>query len=184
MNDTIHTILTRRTAHVFESRPIPEELLTTALECAIRAPNHKLSNPWRFTRVGPVARATLVELAVRLKEEKGALSEAQREKVRAKVGSSPELIVVRQLLSPDPVRRREDFAACACAIENLAIALWSEGVSSKWSTGAPTSHDETYALLGIDRGREQIIGFVWIGYADEQPRTRRHALEDVLTNVD
>ncbi len=185
MNDSrfCKLIRTRRTAHFYDSEPVPEEVLREALECAARAPNHKLTNPWRFTRVGPETRAKIVELAVELKKRKKPLSDRQEARVREKVASSPELLVVRQVLDEDPFRRREDYAACACAIQNLSLALWSHGVSSKWSSGSVTRASETYELLGVDPDREEIIGFVWIGYAEEQPETPRLPVEEVLDEV-
>lgn len=183
MNEVVDTIRSRRTAHIYRPDPVPEEVLVAALQCAIRAPNHKLTNPWRFTRVGPDARAQIVDLGVRLKQANGPMSEAQVAKVRAKMSSSPELFVVRQVISNDEFRRREDYASCACAIQNFSLALWSEGVSSKWSSGGVTFHPETYAICGVDATREEIIGFVWVGYAAPQPETPRTAVADVLTTI-
>ena len=173
MNEIIALIKARRTAHIYHADPVPEALIEAALECAIRAPNHKLTNPWRFTRIGPQTRAAIVELAVQIKEADGPMSEARRDKVREKMASSPELFVVTQILADDAFRRREDYAACACAIQNFALALWSEGVGSKWSTGGITSHPHTYELAAIDPDAEEIIGFIWVGYADPQPETPR-----------
>lgn len=176
-------IQSRRTAHIYRPDPVAEQVLREALECAVRAPNHKLTNPWRFTRVGPRTRQEIVELAVQLKRRKNDLSDRQEARVRQKVGSSPELIVVRQVLDDDPFRRREDYAACACAIQNFALALWSHGVSSKWSTGGVTRAEETYRLLGVDPEVEEIVGFVWVGYAERQPETARRDVDDVVDVV-
>lgn len=181
--DVIDAILSRRTAHTYRDEPVAEEIMEQALQCALRAPNHKLSNPWRFTRVGPQTREKIVDLTVALKKDKGPLSPAMEAKVRAKVGSSPELLVVRQLLDPDDFRRREDFAACACAIQNIMLALWSHGVSSKWSTGVATRAPQTYELLGVEPSKQEIIGFLFIGFADDQPETPRLDLQEVVEDV-
>lgn len=183
MNETIDTILSRRTAHTFERRPVPDDVIMRALQCAVRAPNHKLSNPWRFTRVGPQTRARITELGLELKAQKSPLSAAQAAKARAQLEDPAELIVARQILDPDPHRRREDYGACACAIQNLALALWSEGVRSKWGTGAVTTDPRTYAMLEIDPAREEIIGFLWIGYADDLPETPRLSVDAVVNSV-
>lgn len=178
--DVSTAILTRRTAHLFRPHPVPEEVVERALFCALRAPNHKLTNPWRFTRIGPRTRAAITELAVEVKREGGPLSAKQEEKVREKVSSAPELIVVTQIRVDDEFRRREDYASCACAIQNLCLSLWGAGVHSKWSTGAVTRDPRLYALTGIDPEREETVGFVWIGYADDQPETPRLALDEVV----
>jgi len=183
MTQTIDTILSRRTAHTFDDRPVPEAVLRRAVECATRAPNHKLTNPWRFTRVGPQTRAKITDLAMALKVEKGPMSDAQSAKARAQLETPAELIVVRQLIDPDPDRRREDYAACACAIENLSLSLWSEGVRSKWGTGGVTRDARTYAMLGLEPDREEIIGFVWIGYSAEPAATPRLDVDAVFDAV-
>lgn len=181
--DAVTTILTRRTAHVYDDRPVDEAIMKDAFRCATRAPNHKLTNPWRFVRVGPVTRERLVELAVTVKRERGPLSERQAAKVREKVGSSAELVVVVQVLTADDFQRREDYASCACAIQNMALALWSAGVSSKWATGAITRDPRTYSLLDVDPETHEIVGFVFVGYAREQPETPRMDVEEVVRRV-
>ena len=181
--DVVEAIKTRRTAHFYEDKPVAEAVLREALECATRAPNHKLTNPWRFTRVGPETRAKLVDLAVEVKEQKRPLAPGQEEKVRAKVGSSAELLVVRQVLDDDAFRRKEDYAACACALQNMMLALWSHGVSTKWSTGGATRAPETYEITGVDPEAEEIIGFLFIGYSDHQPETPRTPVEQVVDTL-
>lgn len=181
--DVSTAIKTRRTAHAFHARTVPEEVLQNAFECAIRAPNHKLSNPWRFIRTGPLARAQILDIAVELKCAKNPGNPRIEAKVRAQAGSAPELIVVVQQLDPSPDRRKEDYAACACAIQNLMLALWGDDVHAKWGTGGPTRDPRTYELLGLERERQEIIGFVYIGYADEQPETPRAPLSAVLSST-
>lgn len=183
--DTHTALITRRTIHKYEPEPIDEQALLQALEAALRAPNHKLTNPWRFTRVGPEGRAAMVSLGLAAKaRKKGGLSERQREKYRAKFANPAELIVVSQVLDDDPFRRREDYAAIACAIENMMVSLWADGIGSKWSTGAITRSDEAYEALDIDRESEEIVGFVWAGVPAEIPDPPRLALDKVVRHTD
>src|SRR5690554_534487 len=118
---TTHQILmTRRTIHDFKNAPLPEGALTRALEAATRAPNHKLTNPWRFTLMGPQTRARITEIGVAEKRKKrGELSEAAEASIRQKFTRPPELIAVSQVIDADSHRRREDYAAVACAIQNI-----------------------------------------------------------------
>lgn len=185
MNDTQQTILGRRTVHTYSTDPLPEGALTRALACALRAPNHKLTNPWRFTRLGPDARAAVTELGVSLKREKAGdrWSDAREAAVRAKLSSPAELVVVSQVLSGDGFRRREDYAAVSCAIQNASLSLWSEGVGSKWSSGGVTHHARTYAICRIDPDVEEIVGFLWMGAAAVVPDPARTPLEDVLREL-
>jgi nitroreductase len=170
---TQNVIQTRRTVHRYRSEPLPEGTIDRALEAAVAAPNHKLTNPWRFTKVGPETRQKVEDLYVRLKAQDGSLTDEQEEDYRRKVGNPSELIVVSQIWTDDDFQRREDYGAVACAIQNLMLSLWSEGVHSKWTTGSVTRHDDTYEMMGIDPDDEEIVGFIWIGY----PREDREGLD-------
>lgn len=177
-------LMSRRTIHFYETTPLPEGALERALNCALRAPNHKLTNPWRFTLAGPETRAAITELGVRLKQEKGPLSEAKLAKIRDKLSSPPVLLFISQLRTDDDFRAREDYAAVACAIQNASVSLWSEGVGSKWSSGAVTRHEEAYQIAGIDPEREEIVGFLWAGIPREEvPETPRLPLDAVFRQI-
>lgn len=181
---SIHeTIISRRTAHFYKTDPVPEGVLERAYEAAIRAPNHKLTNPWRFVEIGPIARAKLVDIVVELKHTKKPLSEAMEAKVRRKVGDSPVCVAVAQVLDPDEFRRKEDYAAVSCAIQNLTLSLWGEGISSKWSTSGAIHDDRTYALLEINSSTEEIVGIIFAGYADDSPDPPRRPVSDVVRRI-
>ena len=178
------TIQSRRTIHDYLPEPVPEAAITRALECAHAAPCHKATWPWRFVRVGPEAREKLLALNTRLKSAKCALSEAQEARLRAKMLHPHALVAVTQVLADDPFRQTEDYAATACAIQNLCLSLADEGIGTKWSTGAVTRHPETLALLGIDPAVERSVGWVWIGRpAREHPAPRRPPVSHHIRSV-
>jgi nitroreductase len=183
--DVRHVMQERRTVHRYRKEPLPEGAVDRALAVAVLAPNHKLTFPWRFTRVGENARERIADLAVELKRAGGPLDEAQIAPIRGKVLDPAELIVVSLVRCEDPVVAREDYASAACAIQNLSLSLWSEGVGSKWSSGKLTTHPRTYALCGIDPEREEIVGFVWAGIPDKIPAVAaRPSLDELVRHVD
>ncbi len=181
--DTHEALLTRRTIHEFAEGPVDEATILRGLEAALRAPNHKLTNPWRFTRVGPDTRQKIIDLGVALKTASKNLSEERQQKVRRKWSAPYALFVVSTVLANDPLRRREDYAACACAIENFSLSLWADGVGSKWSTSQVIRDPQTYELLQFDPDDEEIIALFWVGRPGTIPDPPRRPLEEVLREV-
>jgi nitroreductase len=179
-------ILTRRTIHDYQPGAIPEGAVERAATAAMAAPNHRMTEPWRFVRVGPQGRRALVDISAELKGGAAALGEPALEKLRAKMLNPAELLVVCRVLHDDADIAREDYAAIACAVQNAMLSFWSEGVGSKWSTGAVTTDERTYATLGVDPKAEEIVGFLWAGQAlrvDLPKPRRRRGLEEVLRSV-
>ncbi len=177
MNDLLDLLQSRRTVHEYRREPIPDGCLERALAAAIAAPNHRMTEPWRFRRAGPRTRTQLLDVYLEIKTNKaGSLTEEQEKRLRAKFTTAAELLVVIRVRNDDHVIAREDYAAVACAVQNLMLALHAEGVGSKWTTGAVTRDPRTYDLTEVDFDTERIEGFVWIGIAADggKPKRRLH----------
>ncbi|MDX1531234.1 MAG: nitroreductase [Rhodothermales bacterium] len=178
---TAALLRSRRTIHLFDPERPPDAPVLRALELARWAPNHRLTEPWRFYLLGPETAARVVDLNARLVAERrgAAAGRAKRERW----GAIPGWLALTCRTSDDPLRAREDYAACACALQNLQLYLWSEGIGTKWTTGPVTRADAFYRLLGIDREAEAVVGLVWYGYAADVPAPPRRPLDDVLTRL-
>src|SRR3954452_2905395 len=87
--DLEEAIRTRRTHKAFAPEPVDREVLAALFELARWAPNHHLTNPWRFRVLGPGALA-------RLKEAAGP-------EAAPKLDRAPTLVAVSAVLSGDPV---------------------------------------------------------------------------------
>jgi nitroreductase len=178
----------RRTVHQFRAGELPRGALERALAAAIQAPNHHLSEPWRFTRAGAQTRQRLLDLGIEIATGGtwSTLSAAARAQLELTVIHPAELIVVSQVLSTRLDARHEDFAAVACAVYGMSLSLWAEGVGSKWSTGGVTEHPRVHEALGIDAEHERIVGFFWIGHSarpDLAKPQRRKALAQVFRQL-
>ena len=175
-----HAILARRTAHAYRSDPVPQESMHRAMEAAHHAPCHRRTYPWRFVIVGPQGREMIATIGVEIKSATRPLATEEVSAIRGKLLSPPQLVVASQMRTGDPHQSKEDYAACSCAIQNMCVSLSSEGIATKWSTGGILSHPGTYQVAGIDPRSEEIIGFIWIGYAASLPDIRRPPLEAVV----
>lgn len=172
----------RRTIHRYAAGPLPEGALQRAIEAAVYAPNHHLTEPWRFLVAGSATRQALLELGLELSGARainpGSPARAQLE---ATLVNPAELIIIVQQLHPDPEVEREDYAAIACAILIMSLSLWADGIGSKWMTGGITTHPSVYRQLGLAPERERIVGFFWAGLAARArvpiPRRRKGVAE-------
>jgi len=63
--DAITAIKSRTSVRHFSNRPIARELIEQLLDCAVRAPNHKLTQPWRFAVLTGAARDRFAEIRAR-----------------------------------------------------------------------------------------------------------------------
>jgi nitroreductase len=183
-------ILTRRSIFDFKPDVVPDGLLEKVLSAGPWAQNHRLTEPWRFRALGPETHQALAEAfaAVQLEALKPDAGEAERAAVREgamrKILTRPLVVVVSYTLEGDDLRHREDYAATCCAIQNIQLAAWGEGLGMQWSSNRMTRHPATYALLGMDAEREEIIGFLYFGFPAEVPAPRpRKPLQEVLQRL-
>lgn len=184
--DTQTALLTRRTSHYWKAEAIPAEAVQLALEAAHMAPCHRYTWPWRFTLVGSQTRSSLFDLAVQLKKgTKETLPDRMYQTLVRKVRNPAELIVVSMTRCDDDFTHRENYAAVACAIQNLTLSLHASGYGSKWSTGKITRHVKTYKMLSLDSTQEEIVGFIWAGIPETAPSTpERPVLSTFVRKVD
>lgn len=173
--DLYEVLATRRTAGAFAPDPLSRDQLERLIDAATWAPNHRLTEPWRFIVVAGDER---VAMADRVAEWMAAPPEgeprppAKVESTRKKLMRSPAIIVVVQAERPEsPVRDLEDYAACACATQNLLLAAHGEGLATKWSTGELVDLPPAREYLGLNE-RDRIVGYVYIGRpgSDEAPK--------------
>src|SRR5947209_2961879 len=118
--DVEHAIRERRTHKAFAPEPPTRALLDELLELARWAPNHHLTNPWRFRVLGPGALR-------RLKRAAGP-------EAAAKLDRAPTLVAVTQVRSSDPVQDQEDLCATACAAYAVLLGAHGRGMAGYWRT--------------------------------------------------
>ncbi|TDJ08783.1 MAG: nitroreductase [Deltaproteobacteria bacterium] len=165
MNDVIKS---RRTIHEYLPKKVDENLILNTLQTSLWAPNHKLTNPTRFYMVGVEKRMELVDLALKIKSEKGFDVNVELVgKVKKKILNPSHLVIITQNLSPDPVTEKEDYANIACVVYNISLLLWPHGIGSKWSTGPIIKRPEIYKICGINPQIERIEGLIRMGYPDK-----------------
>ena len=161
----------RRTTKVFGPDPIDRSTIDELLELARWAPNHHLTNPWRFYVLGPRALA-------RLKDAAGP-------DAAAKLDRAPTLIAVGATQTgTDAVQDEEDLLASGCAAFLVLLGAEERGLASYWRTPAVLRTDAGRAALGVPED-VRLIGLLHLGpRRQEQPAPERAPLQDVVSWLD
>lgn len=168
----------RRTIHQFTDERPPDTLLRNAIEVARWAPNHRLTEPWRFYLLGDKTITAVVERNAQLVQARRGPRAAKAKKARW--SGIPGWLLVTSKRSPDDVRDQENYAASACAVQNLQLYLWTHGVGVKWTTGRVTRDPTFWDLVQVDPGAERLVGLLWYGYPAATPSTERAPVESIL----
>jgi nitroreductase len=167
--DLEEAIRTRRTVKAFERTPVDRATLEELLELARWAPNHNLTNPWRFRVVGPLALERLKRVAAELAVEEappGADTRKVGEGAAAKLDRAPTLVVCSAKRSDDPVQDQEDERAAACAAYIVLLAAHARGLAGYWRTPAVLRTEAGRDAVGLGPD-ERFIGLLHLGRAKE-----------------
>lgn len=177
-------VRSRRTVHNYTKANVDWGVVEQALELSLWAPNHKLSFPWVYTRVGPEARGHISALSVELKSKKGELSETKKQAIRDSVLNPAHIISLGIRKDADEHRRHEDYATLSCSVQIASLLLWEKGIATKWTTGGAWSHEKSYAILGLSSSEVQLEGALLIGQADHMPQAPpRPQLHELLRST-
>ena len=174
----------RRTLHIFSKKRVPREVIEKSIFAANQAPCHRRTFPWRFTSIGIKKRELLYQLQLTLKFGDKSIDESSLKKIKEKMLNPSHLLIATQVCTDNQAQKLEDYAACACAIQNLSLSLVANDVGCKWSTGKITKDINTYKIAEIDASNEEIIGFIWIGYGTEPPLIKRPLISTIYRESD
>jgi nitroreductase len=145
--------------------------METLLSAATTAPNHRLTQPWRFYVLGPDARhaygLALGDRKARKIEDPEA-ARAMRETVAGEHRALPAMLVVAVVENENPEIREEDYAAAMMGIQNLSLAALQFGLGTHVKTGAIMSDPAARAAAGV-KDNERIVAIVNIGEPAEVP---------------
>ena len=185
--DTLEAIRNRRT--IGKSRgDVPRETIRELIEAATWAPNHKLTQPWKFAVVTGSARERLgavwgkaAAAAVDANETaRASIAEGEAKKLLR----APAVIVASTRTDPDWVRAEEDLTATAAAVQNLLLAAHAKGLSAAWKTGKIVYSPEIKAFLGLEPD-DKIIAMIYLGAkATEDVAPRKRDVDATITWMD
>lgn len=177
--DSLENIIRgRRSIGKVQDTPVSKELIEKLIEAAVWAPNHHGTEPWKFIVMTGEGRRILGQAYADIAfESMGDLPKDERnlrlEKEKSKAFRAPVIIAAACVPSDLPrVNIAEDLAAAQAAVQNLLLMAHASGLGAVWRTGDPAYHPTMKQALGL-KGREQVVGLIYIGYPDMQPAAGR-----------
>ncbi|WP_170178889.1 nitroreductase family protein [Solirubrobacter pauli] len=160
-------IRSRRTHKAYGPDPVPRETLLELFELARWAPNHHLTNPWRFRVIGPRALETLKQAA-----------EAHKPGSATKLDRAPTLVAVTAKQTGDAEQDHEDLLATAVAAYIVLLGAHARGLAAYWRT-VPV-----LGALGLPDD-ERPIGLLYLGTPRQEQRVPERApVEEIAFFLD
>jgi nitroreductase len=148
--DVEKAIRGRRTHKAYAPEPVEREILEELFELARWAPNHHLTNPWRFRVLGPQSLERLKRCAA--------------PEAAGKLDRAPTLICASVKLTGDAVQDEEDLCAAACAVYIVLLAAHSRGLAGYWRTPGVLRTPDGRAAVGMEDD-ELFVALIHLGRA-------------------
>jgi nitroreductase len=171
--DLEHAIRSRRTHKAYRPEPVDRVVLDQLFDLARWAPNHHVTNPWRFRVLGP-----------RALEQLKAVAEEMKPGSARKLDRAPTLVAACARQTGDPVQDREDLLASAVAAYIVLLAAHARGLGGYWRTVPALDLPAGRAALAIPPD-ETSLGLLHLGYPiHRQEPPERAPVADVVRYLD
>ena len=152
-------ILSRRDCRQFENKVISKTVLQNLLYAASWAPNHKLTEPWRFWVIE--SKNEFIEVMAQGFKKLGNHKKAQ--KIQDTFYQIPLFMAIAYQKEDDSILSQENLITTSCAIQNLLLAAQEQGIYAHWSSGEILN--VLSAFLQVPDNQE-LIALLHMGYAN------------------
>ena len=145
---------------------IPDEIIWQILENANRPPNHKQTEPWRFTVFLGEGLKYFGELQARIyKQYSGnSFNEGRYQKlIDYPVMSSHVIAIGMKRNEANKLPEIEEIEAVACAVQNMFLTVTAYGLGSYFSSAGITYFEEAKPYFELVPN-DKLLGFFYIGY--------------------
>ena len=163
----------RRMSWQFQDRPVPRDTIDRILAAAVWAPNHRLTEPWRFFVVAKdsAVRQRLGGQVYEMSMERNNNPDRASAAKQALL-DPPYIIYVYCVPGPNEATTKENYGAVCCAAQNISLAGVAEGLAVTWETGGPTRDPKLKEALGAEPEWDLAV-MLSTGIAADSPESSR-----------
>lgn len=186
VSDLTAVIRDRRTIYPkdMSDRVVQRDMVELILSNGTWAPNHGMTQPWRFTVFASDARqrlsAFMGEEYTRITPPEKFMPRKHENAVQRPLQASVVVALGMARVPRGTISELEEQLAVACAVQNMHLTCTAYGLGGFWGTGAVVTGDGMRRFLGLAEG-DRCMGLFYIGYpAAEWPKGYRKPLPDVL----
>ncbi len=168
------------------TRSIDPYLLTELIENATWAPNHGMTEPWKFHIFSGDSRQRLAEGLRSLYQETTPAVEFREDKFK-KMGENPLLApviiaCVMERKGGAKIPELEEIEAVSCALQNLMLSATAAGLGSFWSSPPLLDSSEFQKWLAL-QGEARCLGLMYLGWPRANLNWPRSARQAVTTKI-
>ncbi|HEY1084801.1 MAG TPA: nitroreductase [Prosthecobacter sp.] len=164
-------------------RAVEAGLISELIENATWAPNHGLTEPWKFHIFSGPSRARLADALQDIYRQTTPPAEFREDKLK-KMGENPLLapVIVACIMERNggnKIPEHEELEAASCALQNLMLSATSAGLASFWSSPPLLGSPQFQTWLGL-RPEDRCIGLMYLGWPRpglNWPRSVRQPVE-------
>ena len=159
--ETYEAIMTRRSVGKTTDEVPDRTVIEKLIAAAVAAPNHHLTEPWRFIVLTEDALKEFGDAWAAGEERAGGNPDTAREKAQR----APVILAVieRPRLTHPKAVEIEEHHAVGAALQNILLAAHDMGLAAMLRTGPAARMEEVSDYLDL-AGEEFVAGFVYIGY--------------------
>lgn len=172
--DILDVIRERRSFGKCTQEAPPADVIEQLLEAGSWAPNHHLTEPWRFFVLTGDARNRLGETLAEAARKAAPDPELGEKAAASQIGKPLRApVIIALAVEPgEAANELEEIASVAAAGQNMLLAAHALGLAAIWRTGKPAYSDEVRHFFGLS-DRATFLGFIYLGYPDGTPPARQ-----------
>jgi len=167
---------------LFNGNKIDDKIIWQILENSNWAPNHGLTQPWRYKVFTGLGLNKLAEFQADLYQKITSEEKLKPEKfARMKTNilqSSHVVIICMERQKSEKILEIEEIEAVACSVQNMALTAAAYDICSFWGSGGVTYTEELKEFLGLGE-KDKCLGYLYLGYSDNPAtKSRRDPIKD------